>query len=183
MNQSVNQAESWDSNLRYAQLLKARQDAVLNHLQIVTKSKFRNIILRKATPTAETKSIGQWVYIKRNGHYEGPGRVCAALNNQCQVVIGSSYLNAAFSDLIPLTQEEIDAIPAISDRIDPLTDTIERVISPEAPITTTMTDTVNNDTIEHASTNTDTLTNNMPSVPIASVSDTDNIMTDAGNRY
>ena len=44
VNQSLSQAESWDPSLRYAQLLKTRQEAVLNHLQIVTQSKFRNII-------------------------------------------------------------------------------------------------------------------------------------------
>ena len=161
VDQSLSQAESWDPNLRYAQLLKARQDAVFNHLKIVTKSKFRNTILRKATPTAEPKTIGQWVYIKRNGQYEGPGQVCSSLNQKCQVVIGSSYLNAAFSDLIPLTQEEIDAIPAISNRIDPLTDTIDRVISPSPPITTTTTDTIHEIVADHASTN--TLTNDIPS--------------------
>ena len=184
VNQSLNQAESWDPNLRYAQLLKVRQEAVLNHLQIVTKSKFRNMILRKATPTAEPKTIGQWVYIKRNGQYEGPGQVCSSLNSKCQVVIGSSYLNASFSDLIPLTQEEIDAIPAISKRIDPLTDTIDRIISPPAPVTTITTDTVNETVTEHASTN--TLTNEIPSplpnnerVPIDNF--TDNVNTGGNN--
>ena len=44
VNQSLSQAESWEPSLRYAQLLKTRQEAVLNHLQIVTQSKFRNII-------------------------------------------------------------------------------------------------------------------------------------------
>ena len=152
VHQTLSEAESWDPHLRYAQLLKARQDAVLNHLQIVTKSKFRNIILRKATPTAEPKTVGQWVYVKRNGHYEGPGQVCSTLNHQCQVVIGSSYINASYSDLIPLTQDEIDSIPAISSRIDPLTDTIGRIVSPLAPMTTVDTDIVRQTTIEHAST-------------------------------
>ena len=175
VNQSVNQAESWDPNLRCAQLLKARQDAVLNNLQIVNKSKFRNLILRKATPTAETKSIGQWVFIKRNGQYEGPARVCASLNNQCQVVICSSYLIAAFSDLIPLTQEEIDDIPAISDNIDPLTVTFERVVSSEAPITTTITDTINNTVNKNTYTNSDdaTLTNSIPPIDINSTPNTE----------
>ena len=169
VNQSLSQAEPWDPNLRYAQLLKVRQEAVLNHLQIVTKSKFRNTILRKATPNAEPKSVGQWVYIKRNGHFEGPGQVCASLNNQCQVAMGSSYMNAAFSDLIPLTQDEIDSIPAISRRVDPLTDTIERIVSPTAPVTTTETDIINTRTIEHASTN-DSVSNSME--PFESNTDT-----------
>ena len=177
VNQSLSQAEPWDPHLRYAQLLKVRQEAVLNHLQIVTQSKFRNIILRKATPSSEPKTVGQWVYVKRNGHYEGPGQVCASLNRQCQVVIGSKYINAAFSDLIPLTQDEINLIPAISNRIDPLTDTIGRIVSQSAPVTTLDTDTIITTTIEHASTHADNRNTDQTQAPV--INNSDSIDTDA----
>ena len=65
----------------------------------------------------------------------------------------TSYINASYSDLVPLTQDEIDAIPAISNRIDPLTDTIDRIISASPPVTSVDTDIVQTTIVEDASTN------------------------------
>ena len=112
------EAQLWDSTLRYAELLKSRQQAILNHNEIKTRSKFRNILLRKATPTPEAKHLGQWVWLLRHDQYLGPGQVASSLESQCQVKIGNRYYHAHFRDLIPLNQSEINRLTAISHNLE-----------------------------------------------------------------
>ena len=68
----------------------------------------------------------------------------------------TSYIIASYSDLVPLTQDEIDTLPAISNHIDPLTNTMDRSISASPPVTTVDTDIVQTTIVEDAFTNAET---------------------------
>ena len=101
------ECQPWEHSFRYVEHLKSRQQALVNHLSIKASHDLRTILLRKATPSSEPKSVGQWVYLLRSGEFFGPGQVAHALGQQCSVKIGNRYLNCHFSDLIPLTDHEL----------------------------------------------------------------------------
>ena len=109
-NYSPTQCMPWEHNLRYVDHLKAREQALINHLSIKASHDLKTILLRKATPSSEPKRVGQWVYLLRHGEFLGPGQVANALGQQCSVKIGNRYLNCHFSDLVPLTDLELQQI-------------------------------------------------------------------------
>ena len=120
-----------DTSSSILQDLLAREKAIENHTIIRNSRKLREVILGRSRPTPEVKRLGSYVWYKRHGAWMGPAQVGMSLAGECSVKNGNIWYNAKHSELLPLTDAELEAhnltpIPEDPDKSDASSDVSSR---------------------------------------------------------
>ena len=70
-------------------LIKAREEALKNHLEIRMSNKLRQAILGKTRPTPDENKVGEVVYFKRakDTRWRGPGVVSDSVQRHADINI------------------------------------------------------------------------------------------------
>ena len=89
--------------------LTAREEAMVNHVQLKKSRKLRQAILTKVRPTRRRKVIGRWYFRKRANEKDwlGPGQMIESLGSQATLRMGKHYYSARHDDLVELTGNEL----------------------------------------------------------------------------
>ena len=104
--QSENVGEDLPKSL--GDVIKAREAAMKNHLEIRMSDKLRLAIRSKTRPTPDPKEVGEVVYFKRanDDRWRGPGIVSDSIQGQVSVKMGRYYYPCRHADLLRLTESE-----------------------------------------------------------------------------
>ena len=97
-----------DMSTKILDLLKSKELARIQHLQLKASNKVRDALYRKTIPTRERKELGTWVWMRRSleRDWQGPGQISDSLNSSCSVKIGNRYFSARHEDCLPLNEKE-----------------------------------------------------------------------------
>ena len=89
--------------------IKAREEALKNHLEIKMSNKLRQAILAKTRPTPDEKNVGEVVHFKRakDDRWRGPGVVADSIRGQASVKMGKYYYPCRHADLLRVTETEL----------------------------------------------------------------------------
>ena len=89
-------------------LIKGREEAMANHLQLKMSDKLRRAILAKTRPSREQKELGELVYFKRanDDRWRGPGVVSDSVRGQVSVKMGRYFYPCRHEDLLRLNDME-----------------------------------------------------------------------------
>ena len=100
--------------------MRAREEALANHLSIKADQKFKEMLRRKTVPGKEHKPIGSWVYFKRSQEIEwkGPGKILAAADNEVVILMGNKPYRARQDDVILLGERELKEMGAAANNSD-----------------------------------------------------------------
>ena len=89
--------------------MRAREEAMANHVQLKMSRKIRQAILAKVRPTRGKKIIGRWFYWKRANEKDwwGPGQLVESLGSQATLRMGKHSYHARHDDLVELNRNEL----------------------------------------------------------------------------
>ena len=65
------------------------------------------MVLARSRPTKDKKEIGQWVWLKRDGVWKGPGQVAHSLEGEASVKWRNRYYNCRHAELLPLNAGDL----------------------------------------------------------------------------
>ena len=86
--------------------LRARGEAMVNHVQLKTSRKIRQAILAKVRPTRGRKGIGRWYFLKRANEW-GPGQLIESLVSHATLRMDKHFYSARNDNLVELTRNEL----------------------------------------------------------------------------
>ena len=89
--------------------LRAREEAMVNHVQLKTSRKIRQAILAKVRPTRGRKGIGRWYFLKRANEKDwwGPGQLIESLVSHATLRMGKHFYSARNDNLVELTRNKL----------------------------------------------------------------------------
>ena len=82
--------------------MRAREEAMANHVQLKMSRKIRQAILAKVRPTRGKTVVGRWFYWKRANEKDwwGPGQLVESLGSQATLRMGKHSYHARHDDLV-----------------------------------------------------------------------------------
>ena len=85
--------------------MRAREELVMNYIQLKTNHKLRQAILAKVRRTRGKKTIGRWYCWRRANEKDwmGPGHLVESLESQATLHMGKHSYHARHDDLVELT--------------------------------------------------------------------------------